>query len=88
MSAVYHVDTSPGNERIGFVLEGRLRGTHPKEGNWYDSLAMGLVSNEYSHRRARLLGTTEVTEMSAGPTYTDYLEYDAFDLSGEERRWL
>ncbi len=42
-------------ERLGFVLEGRLRGTHPKDGKWYDSMAMGLLSNEYARRRARLL---------------------------------
>jgi RimJ/RimL family protein N-acetyltransferase len=41
-------------ERIGFVLEGCLRGTHPKDGEWYDSLTMGLLSDEYARRRARL----------------------------------
>ena len=46
-------------ERIGFILEGRLRGTHPKDGKWYDSLAMGLLSNEYARRRARLLEQAE-----------------------------
>ena len=46
-------------ERIGFVLEGHLRGTHPKDGQWYDSLAMGLLSSEYARRRARLMEPTE-----------------------------
>ena len=46
-------------ERIGFVLEGHLRGTHPKDGQWYDSLAMGLLSSEYARRRARLMERTE-----------------------------
>ena len=46
-------------ERIGFVLEGRLRGTHPKGGEWFDSLAMGLLSNEYARRRARLVQQAE-----------------------------
>ena len=46
-------------ERIGFILEGRLRGTHPKDGEWYDSLAMGLLSNEYARRRARLMEGAE-----------------------------
>ena len=46
-------------ERIGFILEGRLRGTHPKDGEWYDSLAMGLLSNEYARRRARLIEREE-----------------------------
>ena len=46
-------------ERIGFILEGRLRATHPKDGNWYDSLAMGLLSNEYARRRARLVEGAE-----------------------------
>ena len=41
---------------VGFVLEGRLRGTHPKDGEWYNSSAMGLLFDEYSRRRARLLG--------------------------------
>ena len=42
-------------ERIGFKLEGRLRGTHPKDGEWHDSLAMGLLTEEYVRRRARLM---------------------------------
>jgi RimJ/RimL family protein N-acetyltransferase len=46
-------------ERVGFVLEGRLRHTHPKDGNWYDSLAMGLLAHEYQRRREALLGTQE-----------------------------
>ena len=46
-------------ERIGFILEGRLRLTHPKDGKWYDSLAMGLLSNEYARRRARLMERAE-----------------------------
>ncbi len=45
-------------ERAGFVMEGRLRGTHPKGGQWYDSLAMGLLSQEYARRRARLMEQT------------------------------
>ena len=43
-------------EHIGFVLEGRLRKTHPKDGQWYDSRAMGLLVDEYIRRRSRLLG--------------------------------
>ena len=46
-------------ERMGFVLEGHLRGTHPKDGQWYDSLAMGLLSNEYPRRRARLVESAD-----------------------------
>ena len=41
---------------LGFVLEGHLRGTHRKNDEWYDSMAMGLLSDEYSRRRARVLG--------------------------------
>ena len=49
-------------ERVGFVVEGHLRGTHPKDGEWYDSVAMGLLSNEYPRRRARLMeGAAEPT---------------------------
>ena len=46
-------------ERIGFMLEGRLRGTHLKDGEWYDSLAMGLLSDEYGRRRARFMEPAE-----------------------------
>ncbi len=46
-------------ERIGFILEGRLRGTHAKGNEWYDSLAMGLLSQEYARRRARLMEGAE-----------------------------
>ena len=40
---------------IGFVLEGHLRKTHRKDGNWYDSFAMGLLTEEYARRRKRLM---------------------------------
>ena len=46
-------------ERIGFVLEGHLRGTHPKEGQWYDSMCMGLLADEYTRRRVRLMEGAE-----------------------------
>ena len=42
--------------QLGFVLEGHLRGTHRKNDEWYDSMALGLLSDEYSRRRARVLG--------------------------------
>lgn len=45
---------------LGFVLEGHLRRTHRKEDQWYDSFAMGLLSDEYGRRRARLLGIQPV----------------------------
>ena len=40
---------------VGFVLEGHFRKTHRKGDAWYDSFAMGLLSDEYVRRRARLL---------------------------------
>lgn len=40
---------------LGFVLEGHLRKTHRKNDEWYDSMAMGLLSDEYARRRARAL---------------------------------
>ena len=40
---------------VGFVLEGHLRKTHRKDDQWYDSFAMGLLPDEYSRRRSRLL---------------------------------
>ncbi len=42
--------------RVGFVLEGHLRKTHRKDGAWYDSFVMGLLADEYTRRRARLVG--------------------------------
>jgi RimJ/RimL family protein N-acetyltransferase len=42
---------------LGFVLEGHLRKTHRKEDSWYDSFAMGLLADEYSRRRARVMGS-------------------------------
>ena len=41
---------------LGFVLEGHLRKTHRKDDRWYDSFAMGLLADEYTRRRSRLLG--------------------------------
>ena len=46
-------------ENIGFVLEGHLRGRHPKGDAWYDTLIMGLLTDEYARRRARLFGKVE-----------------------------
>ena len=43
---------------VGFVLEGHFRKTHRKEESWYDSFAMGLLSDEYFRRRARLMEST------------------------------
>ena len=43
---------------VGFVLEGHLRRTHRREDDWYDSFAMGLLSDEYSRRRGRLMGAS------------------------------
>ena len=40
---------------VGFVLEGHFRKAHRKGDTWYDSFAMGLLSDEYPRRRARLL---------------------------------
>lgn len=45
---------------IGFVLEGHLRKTHRKNGEWYDSYAMGLLTEEYTRRRSRLMESPAV----------------------------
>ena len=45
---------------VGFVLEGHFRKTHRKGDSWYDSFAMGLLSDEYERRRARLMEAGEV----------------------------
>ena len=42
-------------QHLGFVLEGHLRKSHRKDGQWYDSSAMGLLSEEYMRRRSRLM---------------------------------
>ena len=42
--------------QFGFVLEGHLRGTHRKNDEWYDSMALGLLTDEYPRRRARVVG--------------------------------
>ncbi len=47
-------------QHIGFVLEGHLRETHLKDGQWYDSRAMGLLADEYARRRTRLMGNAAV----------------------------
>ena len=52
---VYNVHAQHMCERLGFVLEGHLRSTHPKDGEWYDSVIMGLLKTEYARRRPRLL---------------------------------
>ncbi len=44
---------------VGFVLEGHFRKTHRKGDSWYDSFAMGLLSDEYARRRNRVLGASD-----------------------------
>lgn len=39
-------------EQLGFALEGRLRGTRFKDGQWYDSVVMGMLAEEYTRRKA------------------------------------
>ena len=58
------VDVSEYNEPgmqmvqdVGFVVEGRLRKTHRKNNEWFDSSILGLLAEEYPRRRARLLET-------------------------------
>ena len=42
--------------QVGFVLEGHFRKAHRKNGEWFDSSALGLLSDEYSRRRSRIMG--------------------------------
>lgn len=42
-------------KQVGFVLEGHLRKTHRRNDEWFDSSAFGLLTEEYSRRRARLM---------------------------------
>ena len=51
----YNVHALQMFRHLGFVLEGHLRRTHRKDGDWYDSFAMGLLTDEYSRRRNRVL---------------------------------
>ena len=43
---------------VGFVLEGHFRKAHRKDGEWFDSSALGLLSDEYARRRSRLMGAS------------------------------
>ena len=42
-------------QHVGFVVEGHLRKTHPKNNEWFDSTVLGLLAEEYPRRRAKLL---------------------------------
>ncbi len=42
--------------QVGFVLEGHFRKAHRRDGEWFDSSALGLLADEYSRRRSRLMG--------------------------------
>jgi len=44
-------------QHVGFVMEGRLRKTHRKNDEWFDSTVLGLLADEYPRRRARLMET-------------------------------
>ena len=49
-------------EHIGFVLEGRLRGRQLRGDQWYDSLSMGLLADEYARRRSKLMSESGASE--------------------------
>jgi len=44
-------------QHVGFVMEGRLRKTHRKNNEWFDSTVLGLLADEYPRRRAKLMET-------------------------------
>ena len=44
-------------QHVGFVMEGHLRKTHHKNNEWFDSSVLGLLSEEYPRRRAKLMET-------------------------------
>ena len=44
-------------QHVGVVMEGRLRKTHRKNNEWFDSTILGLLSDEYPRRRAKLMET-------------------------------
>ena len=44
-------------QHVGFVMEGHMRKTHPKNNEWFDSSVLGLLSEEYPRRRAKLMET-------------------------------
>ncbi len=56
----YNIHAMHMCERLGFLLEGHLRSTHPKDGKWYDSMIMGLLEQEYFRRRPRLMEEARV----------------------------
>ena len=56
----YNIHARHMCERLGFLLEGHLRSTHPKDGEWYDSTVMGLLEQEYFRRRPRLVEEAKV----------------------------
>lgn len=47
-------------ERLGFRLEGRLRKTRRKDGEWHDSLVFGLLEEEYRWRKRQFESSQEV----------------------------
>ena len=63
----YNVHALQMCRHLGFVLEGHLRRTHRKDNDWYDSFAMGLLADEYSRRRARLLANQEINNEAEQP---------------------
>ncbi len=44
-------------QHVGFVVEGHLRKTHPRNNEWFDSTILGLLSEEYTRRRPKLMET-------------------------------
>jgi RimJ/RimL family protein N-acetyltransferase len=52
----YNIHAQQMCEHLGFLLEGHLRSTHPKDGEWFDSMVMGILESEFTRRRERMKG--------------------------------
>ncbi len=42
-------------KQLGFVLEGHFRKSHRRDDEWFDSSVLGLLADEYSRRRPRVV---------------------------------
>lgn len=42
-------------EKLGFVLEGRMREALWKEGRWWDLLYMGVLSREWAEKNGKVI---------------------------------
>jgi len=60
----YNLGVKEFYERLGFVLEGRMRESVWYDGRWYDEIVLGMLKSEWKARNEKLTGEIENIKIS------------------------